>query len=162
MSEKLIKYLLPYKFKYIAYILLLIGFVFYIIRFTLGIKLSLLDCTVFAIYSDYFQKKNFTFIQNNLSEEIIVFLFILGVNLLAITQEKIEYVAYYKIRVDSFLLAIIINSIFLIISTFTVFGLAFIWVMSISLISLPLIYTIIFKTKLHFFIRSQKDDRHNK
>ena len=95
MSEKLIKYLLPYKFKYIAYISLLIGFIFYIIRFTLGIKLSLLDCNVFAIYSDYFQKKSFTFVQNNLSEEIIVFFFFLGVNLLAITQEKIEYVAYY-------------------------------------------------------------------
>jgi hypothetical protein len=156
MSEKIIKYLLPYKLKYISYISLLIGFVLYFVRFTLGIKLSLFDCNVFAIYSDFFEKKSFTFIQNNLSEEIIAFLFILGINLLAITQEKTEYVSYYKIRVDSLILAFIINSIFLIISLFTIFGLAFIWVMSISLISLPLIYVIIFKIKIYYFLRTQK------
>jgi hypothetical protein len=149
--------LFPNKFKYLGWILFIPGIIFSIIRFYYGIKLSFLDLKLFAIYSSYFETKIFTVVENNLTEETAGVLILTGLLILIFTKEQDEDDTIQLIRLRSFMLSIFINTILLFIAMITVFGIAFIQVMTFNLISTPIIYLIIFKYSVYKYRRKLKE-----
>ncbi|MEN6295539.1 MAG: hypothetical protein ABFD61_05365 [Chloroherpetonaceae bacterium] len=140
-------YLLPWVFKYLSLIFLILGAVLYYFRYIRDIKFSFLDWTVFAINSQYFETKSWTFIKNNMSEEIIGIFLLVGFYFLAFSREKIETAETNAIRLESMMLTIFINTIALILSFLLIYGITFFWIMIVDAYALFIIYYIIFRIK---------------
>jgi hypothetical protein len=140
-------YLLPWVFKYLSLIFLILGAVLYYFRYIRDIKFSFLDWTVFAINSQYFETKSWTFIKNNMSEEIIGIFLLVGFYFLAFSREKIETAETNAIRLESMMLTILINTIALILSFLLIYGITFFWIMIVDAYALFIIYYIIFRIK---------------
>ncbi len=139
------KYLLPYKYKYLAYSSFVLGLILFVIRFIYGIKLEILNWKVFAIYSSFFDTKIFSIVQNNMSEEITLFFLLIGINFLIITREKKEFLELQFLRLKIFVISLIINLAIMLIANFTIYGLAFLWITFFSLVSFQIIYVLIFQ-----------------
>jgi hypothetical protein len=139
------RYLLPYKYKYLAYSSFILGLILFVIRFIYGIKLAILNWNVFAIYSSFFDTKIFTMVQNNMSEEITLFFLLIGLNFLIITREKKEFLELQFLRLKIFVISLIINLTIMLIANFTIYGLAFLWITFSSLVSFQIIYILIFQ-----------------
>lgn len=140
-------YLLPWVFKYLSLILLIPGVILFYIRFIQNIKFAFLDWKVFAIQSKFIESKSWTFIQNNMSEEIIGIFLLVGLYFLAFSREKVETEKTNELRLQSFLLTIFINTILLVLSYLLFFGVSFIWVTIVEPFAVLLIYYIIFRIK---------------
>ncbi|MEI6090272.1 MAG: hypothetical protein WCR42_07470 [bacterium] len=145
------RYLLPHSLKLPGWIILGIGIV-------LGIFwLIFMDNIKFptympALYNNDFDQNNrgwLVMITNgSIVDEIAGLFLIVGSLFVALSKEKVEDERFMKIRLDSLVWAVIVNSIVLIISLFMVYGLAYIYIMSISLVSLPLLFIFKFKYSL--------------
>jgi len=120
-----------------------------IIRFYYGIKLQILDLKTFAIYSSFFESKTFIIIRNNLTEEAAGLLTLVGLFFVAFSKEEEENQDVSNLRLRSLIIAIYVNTIFLIISIFFVFGIGFVEVMIVNLLTSLLFYIIIFKYNIH-------------
>ncbi|HRS01658.1 MAG TPA: hypothetical protein P5545_03830, partial [Bacteroidota bacterium] len=97
-------YLLPWICKYLSLIFLVPGAVLYYLRFIKNIRFKFLDWKVFAVNSQFIETKSWTFVQNNMSEEIIGIFLLCGLYSLAFSREKIESPETNEIRLQSFLL----------------------------------------------------------
>lgn len=139
------KLLLSYKFKKIGWLLVFIGVVLALIRFYLGIKPEFLNMKVFAFYSFYIEAKTFTVIQNHVTEELAAIFLLTGLFILVLSKEKEENEFVNKIRLNSLIISIFLNTILLIISVFFTFGFAFVGALVLNMFSLMIIYLIIFK-----------------
>jgi len=121
------------------------GAILGIMRFYFGIKPDLLDQKVFAVYSVYLKTKTLKIESNQLIEEIVGLLLILGLLMIAFAREKDETPQISTIRLKAFFISFYINSAFLIFTILFTFGLAFIYMTVLNLV-LPLsIYVIVFQ-----------------
>ena len=143
-------YLFPYKLKIAGWLFLIAGLAFAIYRFYFGFKPECLNIKVFAVYSSFLQSKYFTFITNNISEEIVGLLILLGLFFIGFSEEKEESSAGMLIRYRSLFLSVYFNVLFLLVSFLFVFGLGFIKVLVLNVYSLLIIYIIIFNYFYHF------------
>lgn len=141
--------LLHRNYRFAGWILLTGGLILSIIRFYYGIKLQILDLKTFAIYSSFFESKIFVVIRNNLTEEAAALLVLLGLFFIAFSKEKEEKEKFMNLRIRSLINAIYINTIFLIVSIFFVYGIGFVEVMIANLYSLFIIYIIMFRVALN-------------
>lgn len=141
-------YLLPKSFRYAGWLLVILGIVSAVFRFHYGIKPEFLEIKVFAIYSSFLQSKYFTFITNNISEEITGLLVLTGLLFIAFSKEKNDNEEIMLLRFRSLFLSVYINSIILILSLLFIFGLGFVDVLVLNIFSLPLIYIIVFRYSL--------------
>ena len=142
---KELSYLLPRKFRFMGFILAFFGTILGIMRYYFGIKPDLFDQKVFAIYSVYLKTKTLKIESNQLIEEISGVLLIIGLFMIAFAREKIENPQVNSIRLKAFLISFYINTIFLIVSISFTFGLAFIYMTIINLVSQLIIYIIAFR-----------------
>jgi len=149
--------LLPNKFKNLGWFLIIPGFLLSILRFYYGIKLTILDIHVFAIYSSYFDTKYFSIIENHVSEEIAGILILFGLLILVFHKEKEETDHIIKIRYESLLTSLIINSTFMLVSLLFVFGIGFVEMMIANIFSQLIIYLVIFRLKVLRHIRKFKE-----
>ena len=127
-----------------------------VVRFYYGIKLQILDLKTFAIYSSFFESKTFVIIRNNLTEEAAGLLTLMGLFFVAVSKEEEENQDISDLRLRSLLTSIYLNTIFLIISIFFVFGIGFVEVMMLNLFTPLLFYIIIFKHNLRKRKNSKK------
>jgi len=148
-------YLFPSKFKWFGTIILLPGIILAYLKLHLDIRWEFLNTKVFAIYSTYLESKYFSIIQNNLAEEISGVLIILGLTFISFSKIKDENEETLRIRLESLLEAVYINTILLILSFFLFYGIAFLKIMAINLVSLPIIFLIRFWIKLRILKRSK-------
>ena len=138
-------YLQPKGFRFVGYIMTFAGAILGIMRFYFGIKPDLLDQKVFAVYSVYLKTKTLKIESNQLIEEIVGLLLILGLLMIAFAREKDETPQISTIRLKAFFISFYINSAFLIFTILFTFGLAFIYMTVLNLV-LPLsIYVIVFQ-----------------
>lgn len=147
--EKLTKYLLPNKLKYLSWIFLILGIALYFVRYYLGIKPDFLELPVFVFVSQTFSTKYFAIVKNNLSEELTAFFFLLAVYLPALTKEKEENQALFRFRAESILLAFWLSLIINIIGLLFFYGFSYLWFLIINLYFIPFFYFCILKIKLH-------------
>jgi len=142
---KKLSYLLPRSFRFVGFIFTIAGTILGIMRFYFGFKPDMLDQKVFALYSVYLKTRTMKVESNQLIEEIVGVLLILGLFMIAFAREKNETPQVNAIRLKAFFISFYINTAFLIASISFTFGLSFIY-MSILNLVLPLsLYVIVFQ-----------------
>ena len=133
--------LLPYYFKIFGIVLLLAGIamaIFYIwfdFRFTIP---------VFAVYSVFFETKIFEVFRTNFADELTLLVLICGLGLIVFSKQKNEWAGLDFIRFKALSLAVIANTVFLLLSVIFVYGSGFMGMLVINVISLFVFYLIIF------------------
>lgn len=140
-----VRFLLPHKFRFVGLLLVVLGIISAYIRFYLGIKPTFFTIPVFAIYSTFLETKTFQIITNNISEEIVILLLLIGLLLINFSKEKFEDDIVDHFRFKALLYSVLINSILLLLSTVFIYGLAFISILSINIFSQLFIYQIFFR-----------------
>ena len=138
-------YLLPKGFRFVGVVFTTVGTIVGIMRFYFGVKPDLLDQKVFAVYSVYLKTRTMKIESNQLIEEIVGLLLILGLLMIAFAREKDESSQISSIRLKSFFISFYINTAFLIFSILFTFGLAFIYMAILNLVVPLLIYIIVFQ-----------------
>lgn len=154
--------LLPPYFKKIGLSILLISIVFLFFYFFLE-KVNALNL---RLKVPVFYGKNFmdpyvfcSFSEENITFTLVLLCTIISSYFIIFSSEEKEDEFTNEIRLSSILWAIFINHLVLFVIVMTIYGLPFISVSPYSLITLPLIYTIVFHYKLYknsFFSKSNE------
>ncbi len=139
------RFLLPHKLRFVGVFLLISGLVAAYLRFWLGIKPASLTVPVFSVYSTFLETKTFHIITNNISEEIVALLLLIGLLLLNFSKEKSEDELVSSFRYKALFYSVLINSLFLILCTLFIYGFAFVSILMFNMFSQLMIYQIIFR-----------------
>jgi hypothetical protein len=134
--------LLPGTFRFAGILFFVAGVFLGIIRFYFGIKPEVFDLKPFAFYSSYVENKYMQFVGNNMSEEVVGLLILLGLFMIAFARDKKETEIKDHLRVKALYLTIYIQTIFLVVSFLFTFGFAFVYMLIIN-IAFPFIVFII-------------------
>ena len=146
------RYLFSNKFKKIS------GVVFYL-SILIGLFLLLTDriqdifvVNVFSIFSyEWFgsEPKGFGWIENGLGDEVFTLLIIVSGIVNSFSKEKIEDELISRIRLESLSLSLFISFGLIIISTFLVYNLNYMYVLVSNLFLIILLFNLIFKFRLY-------------
>ena len=140
-----LSFLLPKGFRFVGVIFTGVGTILGIMRFYYDFKPEMFDQKVYAVYSVYLKTRTMKIESNQLIEEIVGLLLILGLLMIAFAREKDESSQISSVRLKSFFISFYINTAFLLFSILFTFGLAFIYMTVLNLV-LPLsIYIIVFQ-----------------
>lgn len=144
-------YLFPNKYKIFGWCLFVPSLIIGILAVGYDWTPSILDIHI----PDMFQKVNsspsnsiINFGDENLLNEIIGLVIIIGGLLAAFSKEKIEDEYIMSIRLQSLLSAVFVNYGVLAISLFLFYGTDFLWVLMFNMYTILIIYIIIFNWKL--------------
>lgn len=129
-------------------IFFILGLIIGMTRFYFGIKPEVLEIKVFAFYSSYLQSMFMQFISNNMIEELTGLFLISGLFLIAFSRERKEEAYLNTIRLKSFFISVYLNFLFLMISLFVTYGLAFVYMLMLNMGAGLLTYIIAFRTLL--------------
>jgi hypothetical protein len=151
-------FLLPRSFRFVGIIFFITGLIIGIARFKFGLKPDLLDMKMFAFYSSYLETKYMEIIRNNMGEEFTGFFLIAGLFLMAFSQEKDENEQKNELRLKAFFVAAWMNFLFLLVSLFFTYGLAFIYMLIANMGISLLVYILAFRILL-WQNRSMSSDR---
>lgn len=140
--------LLPAGFRIAGYISVLFGVLAGILRFKAGVKPEFLTRKVFAVFSSFLENKYFEYIKNNLGEEICAFFIIAGLYMIALSREKNETETVSELRTKYLIISLYITLAFLILSIWTTFGFAFLYMTIIAMAVMPVSYIILFRINI--------------
>ena len=143
-------YLLPNRFKIIGWILFIPGIMLGILFLIYEPQPKFLDATVFAIAESLFK---FSFIKNNVYDEITALLLIIGPIFIAFSRQKSEDEYISKIRLDSLVWATYVNYIIVILAIIFVYDFGFYWVILLNMFTILIFFIIRFNWAL---IKSRK------
>ena len=144
LEQAISKYLFPHYVKKIGFISLILGVVCLYLRFVSGIKPDYLEVKVFAFYSSFFNTTYFSFVGNNISEEIGLFFTGIGFFLITLSCESVENKRIWEFRLKSFIFSIYVYAILFLIFVFFFYGWGFMAFMGASLFLQLIGYNIIF------------------
>ena len=124
--------------------------------FELGI-----EAPVFAVMSDEFlgNEQFFAFVKNDLTDEILITLVVTGCMLTGFSRLTDEDEFTAKIRYESLAWALWFNFVLLMLATWLVYGLFYLQVMMLSMISVPLFFVARFHLMLYKLKKMQRDDQ---
>ena len=137
--------LLPNRFRLPGYILLIAGSVFGIMRFWFDVKPRFLTMKVYAFYSEYLAEKYFRFVRDNMSEELVGVLLVVGAWMVAFSRDKNETEEKSALRVKAFYISAFLQMFFLVVCLLTTFGIAFIYMLMIYMVLPPATFFIVFR-----------------
>ncbi len=153
-------YLLPNKFKKPGWVLLMLGLAagFFIYHFSY--QPDFLERSVLSIYEydydDNTRKIKFSILENNIADEIAMVMVLLGAFLVGFTKEKQEDEFIYKLRTDSLVWAIILNSVILMFAIIFVYDFSFIDMMVYNMFT-PLLFFVARFNFMKFKMRSHEE-----
>jgi hypothetical protein len=158
--------LLPLIFRPLGFIFIVSGIILGAVRFYFGIKPSFLEGKVFALYSVFLQSKSMVVIKNQLIEEIVGLLLVIGLFMVAFAREKHEGPDMNPIRLNAFFISVYLNIVYVIATILFTFGFAFIYMMILGLFMQLLFYILSFRiliyTERNKNIRASVDDMSGK
>jgi hypothetical protein len=133
-------YLLPNRFKRIGWMLFIPGVVLGIFYLVFEMEPGFMELPVFAIAYETLMGKTkwFTLTENNIMDEAITFLILVGGILAAFSRQKTEDELISKIRLESLVWATYVNYAILIFTTLLVYDMTFFWVLVFNM------YTVLF------------------
>jgi hypothetical protein len=137
--------LLPAFFRLPGFIILAAGMVFGTMRFWFDIKPKFLHMKVYAFYSEYLGEKYFHFIRDNMSEELVGILLVLGAWMVAFSRDKIETDEKSALRLKAFYISAFLQMIFLVGSLLTTFGIAYIYMLMMYMVLPPVTFYIAYR-----------------
>jgi len=100
---------------------------------------------VYAIYSEYLGDKYFHFIRDNMSEELVGILLVLGAWLVAFSRDKNETEEKAAIRSRALYLSAYLQMIYLLFALLLTYGIAFIYMLMLYMLLFPATYYLIFR-----------------
>jgi hypothetical protein len=150
-------FLLPHTYNRIGLVLFFPSLILLYLFAFAGIKPAFLDVNVFAVWSEYFQTKYFSVIENNISEEITLLLLLISLLLIAFAKVIDENEATMLLRFKAMVLAMYINTVFLIFSIVFIYGIAFVSIVFINLFSGLLVFIVIFYVNYYRYL-SEKNN----
>jgi hypothetical protein len=133
--------LLPYRWKYVGWMLAIIGFILGGIYLTYEFTLRM---PVFAVFSSFLETRIFVTFKTNVADDLILLLLITGSGMVVGSREKIESELLDLVRAKAFVKAFMANTIFLLFTILFVFGGGFLGVLILNLISFSIFYLIFF------------------
>ena len=144
------KYLFPYKLKRFGWILLILGIIFGIIFLINEPRPYLLDIKVYTIAKQEILEdpEYFSLSENNVFDELIGLLLIVGSILIAFSKEKFEDEYISKIRLESLMWATYVNYTILILAIIFVYDTAFLWVLVFNMFTILFFFLIRFNWAL--------------
>ena len=141
-------YLLPNRFKNIGWAIFIPFVVLGLIYLIREIQFSIFDWTVFAVFTDDgtfdFDIKYLSFIENNMTEELIGCFIIIGGLMVAFSQEKIEDEFISRMRLESLVWATFVNYGILILAILFVYETQFFHVMVINMFTILILFIVRF------------------
>ena len=150
-----INYLFPNPLKRIGWILFIFASILGLYTLVDELPLDFLDTNVISlVHESYFIDNNeihklfFKVLENNILDEILLILTIIGAMFIAFSKEKNEDEFINKIRLDSLVCATYVNYIVLIISTIFVYEFTYLWVMIINMLTTLIFFIIRFNWQL--------------
>jgi hypothetical protein len=139
------KYLIPHQFKKIGWCILLLGIVLGIHFIAFNTNFDILKFEVFSIN---FTKEFISFEKNNIYDELISVLVIVGALLVAFSKEKTEDEYLIKIRLISLVKATIVNYVILLFAIMSVYDFDFYWILVFNMFTTLILYIVLFNTSL--------------
>ncbi|WP_299702252.1 hypothetical protein [uncultured Pontibacter sp.] len=145
------RYLFPNRFKMIGWILLIPSTIVGLLIMLFDYYVFNLEGTVFAVYDGGILEKSraFAFVENNIVDELVAILGIVGGLLAAFSEEKDEDEYIAKIRLESLLWATYINYGFLLFSVIFIYGWGFYQVMLFNMFTVLFIFLVRFNFILY-------------
>lgn len=148
-------YLLPGRLRPVGIIFLILGLCILFLKYQFNYKPDFLEVKVFAIYSFYIEAKSFTFITQQIIEEIGGSFVLSGLFLIAFTKEKKESEIVDILRLQSFFIASYLNFLYLLISVIFFYGFGFVGALTIFVIFWLVSYILIFRYRLYRYKKKQ-------
>ena len=155
-------YLLPNKFKKIGWILFLPSFVMGVLWLILELESgpAFLDVKVLSLLNEDIFKtsENVAIIENNIANEILGILIIIGASFIAFAKEKNEDEFISKLRLESLVRATYLNYGILIFALLFVYNLAFYTVMLVNMFTILIFFILHFNWALYKSKRGLSDE----
>lgn len=144
-------YLFPNRFKKIGWFLFVPSVILGILLLTGVLKINFLGVKVFAILADpeLLKTKFFTITENNILDEIIGILLIVGALFIAFSKEKSEDEFIAKIRLESLVWATYVNYAILIFTIIFIYDLSFFIVLVCNMFTMLIFFVIRFNWALY-------------
>ncbi len=150
-------YLLPNKYKVLGWLLFGIGLISGFVLFMNEYETSILNVKVFAIYyKGIFDSETgfFKIVNNQILDELIAIITIIGGLLLVLSKEKVEDEFIYKLRKDSLVWAILFNYLVLCLGIVFIYDMAFFHILVLNMFT-PLLFFIV---RFNFLKLKSKSD----
>ena len=145
-------YLFPHQFKRIGWLLFFPGIILGIIFLTDLSGFDFLNVTVFAVAEQSLfggSSNYFSFLENNIFDEITGLLLIIGALLIAFSKEKSEDEFISKIRLESLVWATYLNYSILILSIIFIYDMAFFWILVFNMFTVLIFFIIRFNWAIY-------------
>ena len=151
-----IKYLFPNKYKSIGWVVLIPSLILGLIITMFNIEPAFLDWRVPTIFMDEFmgEKKLLAMTENNVLNELVGVLIIVSGLLVAFSKEKIEDELISKIRLESLTMSLFISYGLVILSTFLIYNLSYMYVLVFNLFIILILFNLIFRYRLYEHYKS--------
>ena len=149
-------YLFSNKFKktsgVVFYLTSIIGLYFLVT----GIIIDLFTLNVYSLFSESFSDLTYGggWIENGLGDEIFTTIIIISGLINSFCKEKIEDELISKIRLESLTMSLFISYSLVIISTFLIYNLSYMYVLVFNLFIIPLLFNLIFRYRLYQHYKS--------
>jgi multisubunit Na+/H+ antiporter MnhB subunit len=145
-----VNYLFPHKFKKVGWSIIIPSASFGLVALLTDLEPSFLNANVPAIFIYEFFGENqlFGFIKNNLLNEILGMLLIIGLLLVSFSEEKLEDEYISMIRLESLVWAVYVNYGILFIAILFIYDLSFLWVMIFNIFTVLLFFIVRFNWQI--------------
>ena len=159
------KFLLPYQFKSLGWILFISGISLLAYALFFENEPDFLNLEMFALAAETFNfssaEKNsyFLVVENNILDEIIELLLIIGGVCIAFSKNKVEDEFIAKLRLESLLWSTYINYGILILSILFIFEISFFYVLVANMFTILLLFIIRFNWVLIRSAKLEEDEK---
>lgn len=133
--------LLNYFWKWAGVFLIIIATALTMVFYSQDVRLTI---NVFALSSYFMEHKMFTTFPTNVSDEILLLLYLFGFGLIVFSKEKNETNEIRNLKYELFARAFLYNTLFILLSILFIFGASFIVVLVLNFYSTFIIYLILF------------------
>ena len=153
------KFLLPNRLKAVGWIVSIPSFALMILNVQFGFTFSFLDYAEKGLKNISFDNGFLFNIQfNNFTDEVGGVLLIIGLLLITFSKEKDEDEMIFKLRLESLLWAVFINSVLIILSIILFYSELFLKIMAYNICTTLVLFIIRFNLILHFERKKFKKD----
>lgn len=136
------------KYKYLGWLVLVSGSFLGYLAVSFNYKPDILDLPIFAIYSSYLDKTVMDMTRTNLLDEIAFVFILIGFLFIIFSKQKNENDNIMKLRSQAMFTSVVLNTLFLILSSLLIFGFGFITLLVLNTFSFFVFYLIVFNLLL--------------
>ena len=148
--------LLPNRVGRVGLLLFAMGALLGVLRFRFGVRPHFLDARIFALHTSYFDSRSFVWIEKNLTDEVTALLLLVGLYARVFARETDEGPWLDRVRLRAMAVGLGTSGVVLVVSSFTIFGLGFVSVLSANMFVAPIVYLVAFAFMV---FRARRRDR---